>query len=242
MGERASLSTTPGAPDDKDPKLPSVYARAIAVDGRDAQTAAAISGGRGGDTAHISVIDRHHNLASAMPSGGWLQSSPVIPEVGFALGTRAQMMWLDPGLPNSLLPRKRPRTTLSPTLVLSDDGRPLLGFGSPGGDAQDQWGLQFFLSHVACGLSPEVSVARPTFQSLHVASSFWPRERRPGVLQVEGDLSSEVVRELTALEHIVEIVPERSQGWTCAVRRDPERGHLSAAASPRGDRGWALAR
>ena len=241
IGDRASMLTTPGAPDGREPRLPSLYARATAVDRQDARTAA-LGGGRGGDTAHISVIDRHGNAVAAMPSGGWLQSSPLIPDLGFALGTRAQMMWLEADLPNSLSPRKRPRTTLSPTLVLGGDGLPMLAFGSPGGDAQDQWGLQFFLSHVACGLSPEVSVARPTFQSLHVASSFWPRERRPGVLQVEADLDAQVVRELAGLGHIVDVVPPRSQGWTCVVRRDPARGELSAAASPRGDRGWALAR
>ena len=241
IGDRASTVTSPGAPGGRAPRLPALY-RFAAGSGAAGDGSVAASAARGGDTAHISVIDREHNAVAAMPSGGWLQSSPVIPELGFALGTRAQMMWLEEGLPNSLGPRKRPRTTLSPTLAMSDDGRPALAFGSPGGDAQDQWGLQFFLAHVGCGLAIEESVARPTFQSLHVASSFWPRERRPAALQVEGDVGADVIRELRALGHVVEPVPPRSQGWTCVARRDPASGHLSAAASPRGGRGWALTR
>src|SRR3546814_15331878 len=83
-------------------------------------------------------------MVAATPSGGWLQSSPVIPELGFALGTRAQMFWLEEGLPNSLLPGKRPRTTLSPSMALKD-GKPAMAFGTPGGDQQDQWSPQLFL-------------------------------------------------------------------------------------------------
>ena len=62
-----------------------------------------------GDTVHLDVADRFGNLVSATPSGGWLQSSPVISELGWPLGTRAQMFWLETGLPSSLRPRTRPR-------------------------------------------------------------------------------------------------------------------------------------
>src|SRR5262249_7099715 len=93
-----------------------------------------------GDTVHLDVVDRHGNLVSAPPSGGWLQSSPVITGLGFPLGTRAQMFWLDAEHPNALAPRKRPRTTLSPSLALRG-GEPYLAFGTPGGDQQDQWTL-----------------------------------------------------------------------------------------------------
>src|SRR4029077_15030271 len=74
----------------------------------------------GADTCHIDVIDRHGNMVSATPSGGWLQSSPVVPGLGVPMGTRGQMFWLKLGLPNSLEPGKRPRTTLSPSLALRD--------------------------------------------------------------------------------------------------------------------------
>ena len=100
-----------------------------------------------GDTCHLDVADRFGNLVAATPSGGWLQSSPVVPGLGFCLGTRAQMFALTPGLASSLAPGKRPRTTLTPGLALRD-GQPYLAFGTPGGDQQDQWALQFFLNHV----------------------------------------------------------------------------------------------
>jgi gamma-glutamyltranspeptidase/glutathione hydrolase len=69
-----------------------------------------------GDTVHFDIIDCDGNMISATPSGGWLQSSPVIPELGFCLGTRAQMFWLDENHPAALVPGKRPRSTLSPTM------------------------------------------------------------------------------------------------------------------------------
>ena len=96
-------------------------------------------GASGGDTCHVDVIDRWGNMVSATPSAGWLQSSPAIPELGFCLGSRCQMFWLDESLPNGLKPGKRPRTTLSPSMVLRDDGTPWMSFGTPGGEQQDQW-------------------------------------------------------------------------------------------------------
>lgn len=95
-----------------------------------------------GDTVHLDVIDKWGNMVAATPSGGWLQSSPVIPGLGFPLNSRAQMFWLDEGLPTSLAPGRRPRTTLTPTLA-EKDGRGLV-FGTPGGDQQDQWQLVWF--------------------------------------------------------------------------------------------------
>ncbi len=91
-----------------------------------------------GDTVHFDIIDRHGNMIAATPSGGWLQSSPVIPKLGFCLGSRAQMFVLDENHPAALAPGRRPRTTLSPTMALRD-GKPYLAWGSPGGDQQDQW-------------------------------------------------------------------------------------------------------
>ncbi len=102
---------------------------------------------RRGDTCHLDVVDRWGNMVAATPSGGWLQSSPVIPALGFPLGTRAQMFTVEPGLPATIAPGKRPRTTLTPSMALRD-GEPYLAFGTPGGDQQDQWTLHFFLRHV----------------------------------------------------------------------------------------------
>ena len=81
-------------------------------------------------------------MVSATPSGGWLQSSPVIPELGFALGTRLQMFWLDPGHADSLAPKKRPRTTLTPSLSFKN-GRPYLAFGTPGATSRSNGRCNF---------------------------------------------------------------------------------------------------
>ena len=146
---------------------------------------AAAAGLGPGDTCHVDVADRFGNLVSATPSGGWLQSSPVIPSLGFCLGTRAQMFTLTPGLPNSLAPRKRPRTTLSPSLALRD-GEPYLAFGTPGGDQQDQWTVAFLLAHHLFGLDLQAAIDAPAFHTEHFPSSFYPhgaspRSRAPGV-------------------------------------------------------------
>jgi gamma-glutamyltranspeptidase/glutathione hydrolase len=171
IGRAASADLRPGSPLGRVPRLP---ARASAAPD-DSTASAALRAARilpaGGDTAHIEVVDRRRNVVSAAPSGGWLQSSPVIPELGFPLGTRAQMFWLEEGLPNSLAPRKRPRTTLTPTIVVTDDGA-VLGCGSPGGDAQDQWNLQFLLRHLVQGSPIHEAVVAPSFQSLHMPLSF----------------------------------------------------------------------
>ena len=137
-----------------------------------------------GDTVHFDIIDQAGNMVSSTPSGGWLQSSPVIPELGFCLGTRAQMFWLDEGHPAALAPGKRPRTTLSPTLALRD-GEPYLAWGSPGGDQQDQWTTQFFLRHVHAKMNLQEAIDAPAWHSEHFPISFWPRTARPGVLVVE---------------------------------------------------------
>lgn len=228
ISPRASLDLRPGSPNARTPRLPAPTAGE-----RDARSQRTELGGRGGDTSHIDVIDRFGNAITAMPSGGWLQSSPAIPALGFALGTRAQTMWLEDGLPNSLAPRKRPRTTLSPTLALRDD-IPLMAFGSPGGDAQDQWGLQFLLGHLFKELALQEAADAPTFQSHHVPQSFWPRDGHPGALDVEATMDASVIQELRGLGHIIQVVPPRSQGWACAVHRDLATSFLSAAASRRG--------
>ncbi|HKU94040.1 MAG TPA: gamma-glutamyltransferase family protein [Vineibacter sp.] len=192
-----------------------------------------------GDTVHFDIVDRHGNMVSATPSGGWLQSSPVIPELGFPLGTRAQMFWLEEGLPGSLAPGKRPRTTLTPTLALRDE-QPYLAWGSPGGDQQDQWITQFFLRHVHCGMNLQEAIDAPAWHSEHFPSSFWPRTARPGVLVVENRVPAATVAELRRRGHEVEVGEDWSEGrLTAASRQDPWR---RAAANPRGMQGYAAGR
>jgi gamma-glutamyltranspeptidase / glutathione hydrolase len=192
-----------------------------------------------GDTVHFDIVDRAGNMVSATPSGGWLQSSPVIPELGFGLGTRAQMFWLDEKHPAALAPGKRPRTTLSPTLALRD-GEPYLAWGSPGGDQQDQWTTQFFLRHVHAGMNLQEAIDAPAWHSEHFPISFWPRTARPGVLVVEARVPEATLKELRKRGHEIEVGPAWSEGrLTAASRLGPRR---RAGANPRGMQGYAAGR
>jgi gamma-glutamyltranspeptidase/glutathione hydrolase len=192
-----------------------------------------------GDTVHIDVIDRDGNMVSATPSGGWLQSSPVIPPLGFCLGTRGQMFWLDPASPTHLQPGKRPRTTLTPSLALKD-GKAWLSFGTPGGDQQEQWSLTTFLRHVDHGLNLQAAIDAPNFHGEHMTSSFWPRAARPGVLAVEDRLPAATIAELERRGHIVEKRGDWALGRVSAASR--EDGMLKAGANPRGMQGYAVGR
>ncbi|MCX2951174.1 gamma-glutamyltransferase family protein [Lentzea sp. NEAU-D7] len=194
-----------------------------------------------GDTCHIDVVDRWGNIISATPSGGWLQSSPAVPGLGFALGTRLQMTWLDPAAPARLAPGRRPRTTLSPTLLLRD-GRPVAALGTPGGDQQDQWQLPYLLRTLVFGLDPQEAIDAPTFHTTAVVSSFWPRTWTPGGLVVEERAGEAVVAELVARGHDVTVSGPWSQGRLSVVTRDPDTGVLRAAANPRGAQGYAVGR
>ena len=196
-------------------------------------------GGVRGDTVHFDIVDQAGNMVSATPSGGWLQSSPVIPELGFCLGTRAQMFWLEEGHPAALAPGKRPRTTLTSTLALRD-GEPYLAWGTPGGDQQDQWITQMFLRHVHAGFNLQEAIDAPAWHSEHFPSSFWPRTARPGVLVVEGRVPKATVAELERRGHIVEVGPDWSEGRLTAAARDGVRRR--AAANPRGMQGYAAGR
>ena len=197
------------------------------------------SGMTRGDTVHFDIVDRAGNMISATPSGGWLQSSPTIPELGFCLGTRAQMFWLEEGHPASLAPGKRPRTTLSPTLALRD-GEPYLAWGTPGGDQQDQWATQFFVRHVHAKLNLQEAIDAPAWHSEHFPSSFWPRTARPGLLVMEERVPPETRRELEQRGHIVEVGPAWSEGRLTGAARDGWKRR--AAANPRGMQGYAVGR
>jgi len=192
-----------------------------------------------GDTVHFDIIDQPGNMVSSTPSGGWLQSSPVIPELGFCLGTRAQMFWLDESHPAALVPGKRPRTTLSPTMALRD-GEPYLAWGSPGGDQQDQWTTQFFLRHVHAKMNLQEAIDAPAWHSEHFPISFWPRTARLGVLVVESRVPEKTIKELRARGHVVEVGPAWSEGRLTAASRVGKRRR--AAANPRGMQGYAAGR
>ncbi|ROO61153.1 gamma-glutamyltransferase 2 [Micromonospora sp. Llam0] len=194
-----------------------------------------------GDTCHIDIVDRWGNIISATPSGGWLQSSPAVPELGFALGTRLQMTWLDPAAPARLAPGRRPRTTLSPTLLLRD-GSPVAALGTPGGDQQDQWQLLYLVRTLALGMDPQEAIDAPAFHTTAMPSSFWPRTWTPGGLVIEERAGRAVIDALRERGHDVTVSGPWSLGRLSVVTRDPHSGLLQAGANPRGAQGYAAGR
>jgi gamma-glutamyltranspeptidase/glutathione hydrolase len=194
---------------------------------------------RRGDTVHLDVIDSAGNMVSATPSGGWLMSSPVIPGLGFPLNTRGQMFWLEPGLPSSLAPGRRPRTTLTPTLAEKDGRR--IAFGSPGGDQQDQWQLIWFLRFVHHGFDLQRGIDAPLFHSLHFQGSFYPREVKPGQMMIEPQIGADVIAELERRGHKVMVAGQWTIGRLTAASREAD-GRLQAAATPRLMQAYAVER
>lgn len=225
-------------------RMREVLERLSCISSQDAASAeptlADMRSARRGDTVHLDVIDAEGNMVAAMPSGGWFQSSPYIPSLGFMLNSRAQMFWLEPGLPGSLEPGKRPRTTLTPSLAYKD-GKPYMVFGTPGGDQQEQWQLLFFLRHVHHGLNLQESIDMPMSHTSHFPNSFHPRDRKPGHLAVEENLGAETIEALKARGHKLEIAPEWTIGRMVAAARG-EDGILRAAATPRLMQAYAIGR
>ncbi|MGI8664908.1 MAG: gamma-glutamyltransferase family protein, partial [Jatrophihabitans sp.] len=240
IGQRALADPRPGQPGGRQP-VPVQRPVAAAPDGPDwlGQLSEGVPNlvlaatARAGDTCTVVVIDRWHNLVAAVPSGGWLKSSPVIPGLGISLGTRAQAMWLNaPGHPNALAPGKRPRTTLSPTVVLRDD-QPYLAFGTPGGDRQDQWTIEAMLAVTEFGLGLQAATETVMFQTEHFPSSFAPRSCRPGVLTIEQDAPAATIADLQGRGHQIALAPARSLGKVCMVGLEPRTGFLRVGAGPR---------
>lgn len=244
IGPRASLLQRPGV-------VPGYEAWARAAIARAGQETGAAGVGAGeptmahltekrGDTVHIDVIDRWGNMVSATPSGGWLQSSPVVPGLGMPLNSRAQMFWLDEGLPTSLAPGRRPRTTLSPSMAQRPDGA-RLAFGTPGGDQQDQWQLIFFLRLVHGQVNLQEAIDATLFHTSHFQGSFYPRAVLPGHLMVEPALGAAVIDDLRARGHAVEVAEPWTVGRLTAAQRDPG-GLLRGAATPRLMQAYAVGR
>jgi gamma-glutamyltranspeptidase / glutathione hydrolase len=249
VGPMASLEQRPGIVAGFEAQVKRTL-KELRVPGQTATTANATVGeptlasmtaaSRRGDTVHIDVIDSEGNMVSATPSGGWLQSSPVIPDLGFALNTRAQMFWLTEGLPGSLAPGKRPRTTLTPSLAF-EDGEPRLVFGTPGGDQQEQWQLALFLRRVHHGLNLQEAIDLPMFHTAHGQSSFYPREAKPGHLAVEESIGDDALASLAAMGHDIERSPAWSIGRVTAAEKSKD-GLLRAAATPRLMQAYAVGR
>jgi gamma-glutamyltranspeptidase/glutathione hydrolase len=249
VGAEADGGYRPGSPDGRTPRLArALVAARAAADAGDARGPGVAGLGEPtvspvglspGDTCHVDVVDRWGNRVSATPSGGWLQSSPVVPGLGFALPTRAQMFWVEDGLPASLAPGRRPRTTLSPALALGDGHG--FAFGTPGGDQQDQWTVPFLLRHLLGGLDLQEAIDAPAWHSSHVHGSFHPRTHVPRGLVAESRLGPAVLTGLAARGHAVADAGPWTLGRISAagVRAD---GLLQAAANPRGRQGYAVGR
>ncbi len=192
-----------------------------------------------GDTCYVCATDGEGNMVSATPSGGWMQSSPVIPALGFCLGTRAQSFWLDPASPNALEPGKRPRTTLTPTMVLRG-GAAYLACGTPGGDQQEQWQLQFLLRHLFGGMGMQAAIDAPAFHAEQWPSSFYPRQATAQRLIMEPRFGNRTLEELRRRDHEAEFGADWSEGRLAACCH--VQGEVAAAASPRGGQAYAVGR
>lgn len=241
LGADASAEWRPGTPRGREPHHAPLRTDAGPAAAGTGEPTVARSGQTRGDTCHIDVVDRWGNIVAITPSGGWLQSSPAIPELGFALGTRLQMAWLDEDSPAALRPGARPRTTLSPTLVMSGD-RADMALGTPGGDQQDQWQLPFLLRVLVGGWNPQAAIDAPTLHTTAMIDSFWPRTWTPAGAVVEDRIGDDVIAALSARGHAITRAGDWALGRISAVGIDRERGTMWAAANPRGAQGYAAGR
>ena len=191
-----------------------------------------------GDTTHLDAMDAQGNMVAATPSGGWIGTSPVIRGLGFPLGTRGQMFYLNPQRPNALQPRKRPRATLTPTVV-TRAGAPFMAFGTPGGDAQEQWTIQFFLNHVDFGMDLQQALDAPTVHTEHFPSSFYPRAAFPGRVVAESRLPDATVAELRRRGHDLQLTGGWTNGKVLGIRYYGDTGVIAAAASAKNNIGYA---
>jgi gamma-glutamyltranspeptidase/glutathione hydrolase len=248
IGEHASDVLRPGSPGGRTPLVPRYDTGGRGSEPLAATNAALLaragapaSPAREGDTCHLDVIDRWGNAVAATPSGGWLTSSPVVPGLGFPLGTRGQMFWLQPGLAGSLRPRARPRTTLTPSVAIGPRGE-RMAFGTPGGDSQDQWCLQFFVNVVDRGMNLQAAIDAPYFQTNHAPDSFFPRRAEPLRVLIEDRLPADDAEDLARRGHHVVPAGSWTLGRNCAARRDADGATLRAAASARHQQAYAVGR
>ncbi len=193
-----------------------------------------------GDTSYVAVVDKERNAVSWTPSlhSGW-GSGIVLADLGFMLNCRGDYFWLQEGHPNALVPRKRPRSTLTPTMILKD-GKPFMAVGSPGGDNQCMRIMQTFLNVVEFDMNIQAAIEAPRATTKGFPSSVFPHAMAPGHLSVESRVAPEVIEELKRRGHDVDVNGPWSMNATSAIVVDPKTGVLSAGADIRGDN-YALA-
>lgn len=236
IGDQASLDHRPGDPFrfDPDVKAPSMRYTPHAQ-GRPSDVEA-------GDTTGVDVVDKDGNLFSATPSSGWLLGGAFVAgDTGVPMGNRMQVFDLDPASPNVLVGGKRPRTTLTPTILLKD-GKPFLAISTPGGDSQDQQILNVLLNLVVFRMPLQAAVEMPRINSLHPHSSFDDHESLPGVLEIEDRVEKDIRDDLTARGHKLRVLGGYGMSTgIVAAGVNPATGTLRGAADPRRERyvmGW----
>jgi len=190
-----------------------------------------------GDTTSLQVVDADGNLFSATPSSGWLLGGAFVAgDTGVPMSNRMQAFRLDAGSPNVLAGGKRPRTTLTPTVVLKD-GKPFLAIGTPGGDSQDQQILLVLLNIIDFGMDVQAAIEAPRMNSLHPQSSFDDHRAQPGVLEVESTLAPQVLEDLRSRGHVLRVrAPYGISTGIVAAGIDPATGRLRGGADPRRER------
>ena len=195
---------------------------------------------RAHDTTCVNVIDAQGNVFSATPSGAWLPSF-VAGDTGIPISSRMQSFLLVPNHPNELKPGKRPRITLSPTLVLKD-GQPFAALSTPGGDNQDQALLQVLLNIIEFGMNPQEAVEAARFETQHFVSSFADHKFNPGSLSIEKRFGEQIIEDLKKRGHKLEVNADFSPSSApTIVIFDPRSRVIQAGADVRRGRyaiGW----
>lgn len=191
------------------------------------------------DTTCVNAIDKDGVAFSATPSGAW--TPPVIAgATGIPLTQRAQSFLLVPGHPNELAGGKRPRVTLSPTLVTSG-GKAYLTLSTPGGDNQDQALLQLLLNVIEFGMNPQQAIEAPRFQTRHLVASFDNHAMNPGDLLLDDRIPAQVSADLAARGHKVQPRTRWNSGSAPTMIRVGPAGVIEAGADPfmfRSARAW----
>ncbi|HYM11585.1 MAG TPA: gamma-glutamyltransferase [Bryobacterales bacterium] len=193
-----------------------------------------------GDTSYLAVVDHDRNAVSWTPSlHSGFGTGVVMADLGFPFNCRGDYFWLKPESANALQPGKRPRSTLTPTMILKD-GKPYMVVGSPGGDDQCMRIFQTFLNVVDFGMNIQQAIEAPRWTTTSFPASPFPHTMHPGEVALEDRISQEVRVELERRGHKVSLRGPWTMGATSAIVIDPQTGVLSAGADPRGDN-YALA-
>lgn len=166
--------------------------------------------------------------------------SVIAGRTGIPLTQRAHSFLMIPGHPNVVEPGKRPRITLTPTLV-TRRGQPFMALSTPGGDQQEQALLQVLLAVVLFNFNPQAAVEAPRFQSKHLVASFDDHAMEPNRLLLGERMPDFVVAELAARGHEVERRGRRNSGSAPTALKVLPNGVIEAGADPYAQRyaaGW----